>query len=220
MWGRAHSVTHLWVSDRTSHVSLHLPHVCACMDSIDHIRTWYKGCAHEDGFVGSLGLLYAIASETLSSKHQYSAPILFCHFYVKNVIFCALFSHLWCHLMKSFDFSPVVLAVAVFYWNNKWLKTYHRTRSFSNNPSLFREKIIISTRPIYSLKVFLQWLLFGLWYYDVIINLLLALHCHTLTGIFLCSSCLSPLFWFLGILCHSLYCIHSFTFCIIMHAHK
>lgn len=63
-------------------------------------------------FVGSLRLLYAIVSETLSSKHQYSAPPLFCHSYVKNVIFCALFSHLWCH----FDVKALVFLL----WCERW----------------------------------------------------------------------------------------------------
>lgn len=125
-------------------------------------------------------------------------------------ILCPVFTFMMSFWCKSFGFSPVVLAVVVFYWNNRWLQTYHRTCSFSNNPSLFREKMIVSTRPIYSPKVFLQWLLMGFWYYDVIIKLLLALHCHTLTGIFLRSCRFSLLFWVLSILCHSLYLLIHF----------
>lgn len=55
-------------------------------------------------------------------------------------ILCPLFTFMMSFWCKSFGFSPVVLAVGVLYWNNRWLQTYHGTCSFSNNPSLFREK--------------------------------------------------------------------------------
>lgn len=91
-------------------VSMHLPHLWACIDSIDHMRLCYKRCAHEEGVFRSLRLLYAIISQTLSSKHQYSAPPLFCQHYVINVIFCVLFSHLRCY------FDVKALVFLLWYW--------------------------------------------------------------------------------------------------------
>lgn len=175
---------------------------------IQRVRPWRRVCR-----VFHAALCNSVGNFIL--KASFCSTIVLSLLCQKCDILCPV-SHMMLFWCKSLGFSPVVLAVAVFCWNNRWLKTYHRTCSFSNSPSLFRERIIISTHLIYSLKVFLQWLLLGLWYYDVIINLLLALHCHTLTGIFLCSCRLSPLFWVFCVT-HSLY---SFTFCIIMHADK